>query len=88
MHRLAHGVTQRPWHVAFDVHAPEVGDTLGQQPVREPGKRPEGVWEILLVPTCNLMCCLAHLFTVRSCWRPGRQHWQLEGGAVGGALVG
>jgi hypothetical protein len=39
--------------------------------------------EILLGLACNLMDCLAHLFTVRSCWPRGRQHWQLEGGPWG-----
>jgi len=29
-----------------------------------------------------------YLFTVRPCWLQGRQHCQLEGLAVGGALVG
>jgi hypothetical protein len=36
----------------------------------------------------NLIHDLAHLFTVRACWLQGRQHCQLEGLAVGGALVG
>jgi hypothetical protein len=36
----------------------------------------------------NLIHDLAHLFPVRSCWLQGRQHCQLEGLAVGGALIG
>ena len=51
-------------------------------------REPEGTWEILLSGACNLIDDLAHLFTVRSCWLQGRQHCQLEGLAVGGALVG
>ena len=47
---------------------------------------PEGRWEILLTPACNLMHYLAHLFTVRSCWcrRASTASWRVgRGGSTG-----